>query len=111
MRVFGGGIVFEGAVAVEVVGSDVENHGDPGVKLSMVSSWKLETSSTVQRVRRCSSIDQLDDRQADVAADQRGLAGVAKILPHSVVVVVLPFEPVIATPCPGESGRPVPARR
>ena len=49
-------IVFEGAMPVEMVGRDVQNDRDAGWNCSVLSSWKLETSSTDQVLSVLSSI-------------------------------------------------------
>ena len=67
-------VVFEGAVAVEVVGRDVEDDGDVGMEL--FSGFELEAGDFEDRpgvVGRF--VDEGDDGHANVAADQRGNAG------------------------------------
>ena len=70
---FGRAIVFKAAVAVEVVGGDVENDGDLWMKLH--GGFELETGDFQNRPGVVGAVvDQGDDREADVAADQRGQA-------------------------------------
>ena len=71
---FGEGVVFEGAVAVEVVGRDVEDDGDGGVEL--LSGFKLEAGDFEDGPGGVGAfVDEGDDGDADVAADEGGEAG------------------------------------
>ena len=66
----GGGVILERIVPVKVIGSDIQHHRNLGMKVSMVSSWKLLISSTTQ----VSSVEALDEayrRGSYVSADQR----------------------------------------
>ena len=72
-----GGVVLEGAVAIEVVGSDVENDGDLRMKLE--GAFKLEAGDFKDRPGVVGAlVDEGDDGNADVAADQCGQAGFQK---------------------------------
>ena len=65
-------IVFEGAVAIEMVGRDVQDDGDlwtEELDCLQLEAGNLEDRPGVFRVARF--VDQLDDGQADVAADLR----------------------------------------
>ncbi len=70
-------IVFKAAVTIQVVGSDVENHGDGGMKL--LCGFELEAGNLEDRPAFvCAGVDQGHDRNADVAANQRGQSGCRK---------------------------------
>ena len=67
----GEGVVFKGAVAVEVVGRDVEDDGDRWDEtVRCVSSWKLETSRT--------------DQVSGVLSSMRAMTGTPMLPPTSV---------------------------
>ncbi len=67
-------VVLKGAVAVEVVGSDVEDDGDGGMKL--LGRFELEAGDFEDRPGVVGAlVDEGDDGDADVAADQRVEAG------------------------------------
>ncbi len=74
---FGQRVVFEGAVAIEVVGRDVEDDGD--LRMELLGGFKLEAGDFenvpggVGRV-----FNEGDDGNADVAADLRGDSGFLK---------------------------------
>ena len=66
---FGAGVVLEGAVPVEVVRRDVEDDGDLGMKL--LGAFELEAGDFKDRPGFvCALVDERDDGDADVAADQ-----------------------------------------
>ena len=68
------GIVFKAAVTVQMIGRDVEYHGDRGVEL--LSGFKLEAGDLENRPCLAGAgVDKSHDRDADVAANQRGQAG------------------------------------
>ena len=70
----GESVVLEGAVAIEVVGRDVEDDGDCGMEL--LGGFELEAGDFEDGPGVVGAVvDQRDDRDADVAADQRGQAG------------------------------------
>ena len=67
-------IVLEAAVAVEMVGRDVEDDGDVGMELD--GAFKLEAGDLEDRPGVGSAfVDEPDDGHADVAADEGGKAG------------------------------------
>ena len=73
----GEGVVFEAAVAVEVVGGDVEDYGDPGMKA--FSAFELKAGDLKDRPGFIGAlVDEGNDGDADVAADKGGKAGFLK---------------------------------
>ena len=71
---FGAGVVLEGAVAIEVVGRDVEDDGDLGMKL--LGGFELEAGDFEDRPGFGGAfVDEGDDGDADVAADERVESG------------------------------------
>ena len=100
-----GDIVFESAMAVQVVGGDVQDHGDHGDESSAwspVESWRPRAPTTR---RQCS------DRPASITGrpilppTSVFSPAARKISPHRVVVVVLPLEPVMASTLPLKKAR------
>ena len=89
------GVGFEAAVAVEVVGRDVEHAAISGGTSRMVSSWKLETSSTSTVSARRLSTSAITACRCCRRPDWHA-AGSRRMSPTSVVVVVLPLVPVMA---------------
>ena len=74
MRSLAQGVVFKAAVAVEVVGRDVEDDGDGGVEL--LSRFELEAGDFEDGPGGVGGfVDEGDDGHADVAADEGGNAG------------------------------------
>ena len=67
-------VVLESAVAVEVVGRDVEDDGDVGMEL--LRAFELKAGNLEHRPGLVGAlVDEGHDRHADVAADQGGNAG------------------------------------
>jgi len=74
-----GNVGLEAVVAVEVVGGDVEDDGDAGVEL--IGGFELEAGDLEDVDRLGGGFgDELDDGQADVAADLGGDTGFAEDL-------------------------------
>ena len=67
----GSNVVFKAAVTVEMIRRDVENHGNVGMKL--LGGFKLEAGDFEDRPGFVGAVvDERHNRNADVAADQRG---------------------------------------
>ena len=83
----------EVAVAVEVVGLEVREDGDPGTEL--VDILELERGELAYDP--CGGVGLVDEqrqRPADVAGDLDRVRGRLRIAPSNAVVVVFPFVPV-----------------
>ena len=109
-RALGGGVVLERVVAVQMILRDVQRQRDVRAKFEIVSSWKLESSSTFQPSSRELSIMAVTGTPilpptCTVTPDSR------RMWPIRLVVVVLPLEPVMPMVRPSETGRRVPLRR
>ena len=70
-----------------------------GRKVSIVSSWKLEISRTFQPSARDCSVNATTGTPM-LPPTKVGTPEARRMSPHSVVVVVLPLEPVMARVCP-----------
>ena len=101
----GGSVVREGVMPVEMVGRDVQHDRDLGMKgLDRLQLKAADLQHDPGFVG--GALDKSDGRRSDVAANQRlSRPPAAMISPASVVVVVLPFEPVMATMWPFEESR------
>src|ERR1035437_10192738 len=74
---FNRAIVFKAAMTVQVVGGDVENDGDGGMEL--LGGFELEAGDLKDRPGFVGAgVEQGHDRDADVAANQRGQPGSRK---------------------------------
>ena len=90
-------------MAVQVIRRDVEHDGDFGTE--GLNRLQLEAGISSTITVSALAVGEGDRRGADVAAHQgRNSAGL-RISPAKVVVVVLPFDPVMATIGPGELRR------
>src|SRR5208337_4178451 len=75
----GADVILKAAVAIQVVGRDVEDDGDRGMELNR--AFELEAGDFKNRPGFVGAgIDERNNRDADVAANQRGDAGRLKNL-------------------------------
>ena len=90
----GGAVVLEGPVPVEVVRRQVEqDRRCAGRKVSTSSSWKLESSHTIQAPSPSAPSSPVSGRPT-FPATATSLPAARKMSPSSSLVVVLPFVPV-----------------
>ena len=84
---------------------EIEQHTDLGTEcVDRLQLKAADLGHGHRLIHRCS--DQRKQRRADISADNVGISAVFKMCATREVVVVLPFEPVMATVCRAEIAMP-----